>query len=198
MGFFGDLLQSVRSTPSEEGFEAYEEELEYEQRGGHSKSYDNAGNRSRGSSSQSEYYEDINQPKKAHVSALYGTSTYIEGKEDSKRLRIERPDGSKVVPLKTTNHGLKVCVMKPKTFEDSQDICDVILSNCCAIITLNTEDLPLAQRIMDFVSGAVYSLNGKLYQISEYIIFIAPENVDVSGDYSDILEQTGYNVPVLK
>ncbi|MCR5829574.1 MAG: cell division protein SepF [Lachnospiraceae bacterium] len=202
MGFFGDLLQSVRSTPSEEGFEAYEEELEYEQQQQHGKSHSksfegNNSGRSRGTS-QHDHFDDYGQPQKAHVSDFYGTSTYIEGKEDSKRLRIEHPNGSKVVPLKTTNKGSKVCVMKPKFFEDSQDICDVILSDCCAIVILNTEDLVLSQRIMDFVSGAVYSLNGKLFQISDSIVFVAPENVDVSGDYNDILEQTGYNVSLLK
>ena len=204
MGFFGDLIQHVRRPLSDEAFAEYEEELEYEQQqqagnGTRSKSYDGGYSSSRQrSSSQQDYHDDYAQPKKAHVSSEYGTSTYIEGREDSKRLRIERPDGSKVVPLKTTNHGLKVCVMKCKTFDDSQDICDVILSNCCAIVTLSDIDLALAQRIMDFVSGSVYSLNGKLYQIYDCIFFIAPGNVDVSGDYDDILEQTGYNVSLLK
>ena len=203
MGFFGDLIQHVRRPLSDEAFAEYEEELEYEQQqqagnGARPKSYESGYSSRQRSSSQQDYHDDYAQPKKAHVSSEYGTSTYIEGREDSKRLRIERPDGSKVVPLKTTNHGLKVCVMKCKTFDDSQDICDVILSNCCAIVTLSDIDLALAQRIMDFVSGSVYSLNGKLYQIYDCIFFIAPGNVDVSGDYDDILEQTGYNVSLLK
>ncbi len=206
MGFFGDLIQHVRRPLSDEAFAEYEDELEYEQQqasrgssgSSRTKSFDSSSSSSHQRSSQQDYYDDYNQPKKAHVSSEYGTSTYIEGREDSKRLRIERPDGSKVVPLKTTHHGLKVCVMKCKTFDDSQDICDVILSNCCAIVTLSDIDLALAQRIMDFVSGSVYSLNGKLYQIYDCIFFIAPGNVDVSGDYDDILEQTGYNVSLLK
>lgn len=203
MGFFGDLIQHVRRPLSDEAFAEYEEELEYQEQqqagnGARSKSFESSYSSRQRSSSQQDYHDDYAQPKKAHVSSEYGTSTYIEGREDSKRLRIERPDGSKVVPLKTTNHGLKVCVMKCKTFDDSQDICDVILSNCCAIVTLSDIDLALAQRIMDFVSGSVYSLNGKLYQIYDCIFFIAPGNVDVSGDYDDILEQTGYNVSLLK
>lgn len=199
MSFFGNLIQSVRKPITDEEFDEYDQEYDYESSqsssSGRSKSFDNGASRTR---SQQDHYDDYSQPKKAHASAEYGTSTYIEGREDSRRLRIERPDGSKVVPLKTTNHGLKVCVMKCKTFDDSQDICDVILSNCCAIVTLSDIDLALAQRIMDFVSGSVYSLNGKLYQIYDCIFFIAPGNVDVSGDYDDILEQTGYNVSLLK
>jgi len=51
--------------------------------------------------------------------------------------------------------------------------------------------------IMDFISGAVYSINGKLFQISDLIFIAAPGSVDVSGDYNDILAQTGYDVPLL-
>ena len=136
--------------------------------------------------------------KATHTQSNYGTSTYIEGSSNSKTLRMERPEGSKVVPLRTTSSGLEVCVMKPRTLEDSQDICDVLLSNCVAIINLQDNDIALSQRIMDFMSGAVYSINGKLLQISDFIFITAPGSVDVSGDYNDILAQSGFEIPMLK
>ncbi len=193
MNFFRDLIQSVKKTNPED-FDKYDEEYYEEQQ---ASSYNGRPRSSYGSvqSHQSSYQTSQHD---SHISERYGSSTYIEGREDSKRLRIERPEGSKVVPLKTTDHGLEVCIMKCNSFDESQDICDVILSNCCAIVTLSGIDLALAQRIMDFVSGSVYSLNGKLYQIHDCIFFIAPGNVDVSGDYNDILEQTGYNLSLLK
>lgn len=137
------------------------------------------------------------QRRPAHTSSNYGTATYIENKNNSKSLRMERPEGSKVVPIRTTPAGYEVCVMKPRNFEDSQDICDVLLSNCVAIVNLEDNDLTVSQRIMDFISGAVYSINGKLFQISELIFIAAPDAVDVSGDYNDILAQSGYDVPLL-
>ncbi|MBR4725788.1 MAG: cell division protein SepF [Lachnospiraceae bacterium] len=136
--------------------------------------------------------------KATHTQSNYGTSTYIEGSSNNKTLRMERPEGSKVVPLRTTSSGLEVCVMKPKSLEDSQDICDVLLSNCVAIVNLEENELALSQRIMDFISGAVYSINGKLFQISNLIFITAPGSVDVSGDYNDILAQSGFDVPILK
>lgn len=140
---------------------------------------------------------DTPQVKRAHTSSNYGTATYIESHNNKKTLRMERPEGSKVVPIKTTRDGLEVCVMKPRNFEDSQDICDVLLSNCVAIVNLEDNDITVSQRIMDFISGAVYSINGKLFQISDLIFITAPGTVDVSGDYNDILAQTGYDVPIL-
>ena len=88
--------------------------------------------------------------------------------------------------------------MKPNNFEDSQDICDVLLSNKIAIINLEELEMDVAQRIMDFISGAVYTMNGKLHEIHGYIFIASPETVDISGDYSEFIEQSGFAVPTLK
>lgn len=142
--------------------------------------------------SQSNYYS-----QKAHTASNYNSSTYIENRGSGKAIRMERPEGSKVIPIRTTQRGLEVCIMKPKNFEDSQDICDVLLSGRAAVVNLEDFDIDLAQRIMDFISGAVYSMNGKLYQISGFIFIVSPESVDISGDYNEILEQSGFEVPTL-
>lgn len=104
---------------------------------------------------------------------------------------------SKVVPIRNSARGFEVKVRKPTCFEDSQDICDVILSGCAAIINLEGFDVELAQRVMDFVSGSIYAVNGKLHQISNYIFIVSPDNVDISGDYFDILRDSGFGVPTL-
>lgn len=135
--------------------------------------------------------------QKVHSSSNYNSSTYVESRGSGKAIRMERPEGSKVIPIRTTQKGLEVCIMKPKSFEDSQDICDVLLSGRAAVVNLEGFDIDLAQRIMDFISGAVYSMNGKLYQISGFIFIVSPESVDISGDYSDILAQSGFEVPTL-
>lgn len=111
--------------------------------------------------------------------------------------RMEKTSTNKVVPIRTTPKGFEVCIMKPTTFEDSQDICDMLLSGRAAVINLEGFDVDLAQRIMDFISGAVYSMNGKLHQISSYIFIISPDTVDISGDYLDLLQSDGFEVPTL-
>lgn len=123
------------------------------------------------------------------------TTPIFEG--DSKSLRLNRPGGGKVIPITTTTMGNEVCLMKPYSFNDSQDICDVLLSSRVAVVNLEGLDMVLAQRIIDFLSGTVYAINGKLFNISSYIFILAPQNVDISGDYAEIAEQTGFDVPVL-
>ena len=56
-------------------------------------------------------------------------------------------------------------------------------------------DVELAQRIIDFTSGACYSLGGSLQQVSSYIFVLGPYNVDITGDLQNIL---GGSVPSVR
>lgn len=214
-GFFQNLLNSLKLQDDDEAFDEYEQsEKEPERKaagaersgiglGIGSKSdrierLERPRSTTAASESRPSASENSPQTKKIHSSSNYGTSTYIdESRTNGKSLRMVRPEGQKVVPLKTMRSGLEVCIIKPKTFEESQDICDVLLSECVAIVNLEGNDYALAQRIMDFISGAVYSINGKLFPISELIYILAPGNVDISGDYDDILMSSGFDVPIL-
>lgn len=123
---------------------------------------------------------------------------YSSSSNDKLRMqRNERTVNSKVVPIRTTSKGFEVCVMKPSSFEESQDICDVIISERACVINLEGFDVDIAQRVMDFVSGSIYALNGRLHQISSYIFIVSPETVDISGDYLDIIEQVKFGAPTI-
>ncbi|WP_167956502.1 cell division protein SepF [Anaerosporobacter faecicola] len=118
-------------------------------------------------------------------------------KERTQRLERERGSANKVVPIRTTAKGLEVCIMKPTSFEDSQDICDMLLTGRAAVVNLEGFDPLEAQRIMDFISGCVYAINGKLHQISRYIFIFSPDSVDISGDYLDLVPNESFGVPTI-
>jgi cell division inhibitor SepF len=109
--------------------------------------------------------------------------------------KLERSTTSKVVPIRTTTKGLEVCIMKPTSFEDSQEICDMLLTGRATVINLEGFDDKLAQRTMDFISGSVYAINGKLHRISNAIFIVSPDTVDISGDYLDLIQESGFEPP---
>ena len=88
----------------------------------------------------------------------------------------------KVVSMNRGGGSMSVSIVKPSTFEDSQEICNTLLSGHPVVVNLEGFDPADAQRIMDFISGCIYSINGKYHQISKYIFIFSPENVDISGD----------------
>ena len=122
-----------------------------------------------------------------------------KSESESRKVRALRMDraNSKIVPIKTANRNLEVCIMKPSTFADSQDICDMLLAGHAVVVNLEGFDPIEAQRIMDFISGCVYSINGRLHQISRYIFIFSPDSIDISGDYLDAVPDDGFGVPTI-
>ena len=97
-----------------------------------------------------------------------------------------RKPASNVVPMKGARSGsnMEVCLIKPTAISDSREIIDVLLSGRAVVINMEGLNLDIAQRIVDFSSGACYAMNGNLQSISKYIFIITPSNIDLSGDFS--------------
>ena len=99
---------------------------------------------------------------------------------------------SKITPMRSSrkaNQGpnMEVCVIKPSSMEDTREIADTLVDNSTVILNLEGIDVELAQRIIDFTSGACYSLGGSLQKVSSYIFVLGPYNVDITGDLQNIL-----------
>ena len=95
---------------------------------------------------------------------------------------------SKVTPMrKRSGSNMEVCVIKPVSMEDTREIADTLLSGCTVVLNLEGINVELAQRIIDFTSGACYSIDGSLQKVSSYIFILTPSSVDISGDITDIL-----------
>ncbi|NDL67938.1 cell division protein SepF [Anaerotalea alkaliphila] len=117
--------------------------------------------------------------------AKSGFKTYAGGRKSG---------GTKVVNFQA-NVQMEVVVLQPDTYDEAQEICDHIKSQRPVIINLEAMDKAIAQRIMDFVSGAVYTLNGNLQRVTNNIFIIAPENIDIAGDFREELKSNGIILP---
>ena len=76
----------------------------------------------------------------------------------------------------------KMIVYHPISYEDTQNIIDNLKSRKPVIVKMGELELDCAQRILDFMAGAVYALNGTIYKISRGIFVVAPTNYDVIGN----------------
>ncbi len=108
-----------------------------------------------------------------------------------------RTASNKVVPIRTTARGLEVCICKPKNFGDSTDACEMLLQGRAVVVNLEGIDIMEAQRIMDFISGCIFAISGKMHQISRYIFIFSPESVDISGDYLELSRDDEFGIPTL-
>lgn len=89
---------------------------------------------------------------------------------------------------------MEVVVKKPSSLEEARDIVDSLLEDHPVFLNVEGIDNYVAQRVIDFVSGACYALNGNLQKVANFIFLVTPETVDISGDLSDIMEGIGLNL----
>ncbi len=102
---------------------------------------------------------------------------------------------SKITPIKKAGtETMEVCVIKPTSMEETEEIVDTLRDNCTVVLNLEGHDVETAQRFIDFVSGASYAIDGTLRMISSYIFIITPYGVEITGDIQDIIGETAPNI----
>ena len=72
-----------------------------------------------------------------------------------------------------------------------QDICDHLQANRSIVMNVEDVEIQTAQRIVDFLSGAVYSLDGNIQKVSSGIFLATPNSVDILGDVREELQEQG-------
>ena len=145
---------------------------------------------------------DIEEEDIPVKSAAKPAAKTAAAKAAPKQEKISRPAASsKITPMRSSKRGasqapnMEVCVIKPSSMEDTREIADTLVDNSTVILNLEGIDVELAQRIIDFTSGACYSLGGSLQKVSSYIFVLGPYNVDITGDLQNIL---GGSVPSVR
>lgn len=86
----------------------------------------------------------------------------------------------KIVNIHTTTQ-LKVVVHNPDSFENAREIADHLKAKKPVVINLENVEMSIAKRIIDFLSGSVYALDGNIQKIADRIFLIAPYNVGIMG-----------------
>ena len=125
---------------------------------------------------------------------LNGTDDEVETEEYFEKEQSIETDFSvkkgKVVNINTTTQ-LKVVVVTPESFDEAKDIAEHLKQKKPGVINLEGVEKDIARRIVDFLRGAGYSLDGNIQKISPGIFLIAPYNVGIMGDFKDELRNKG-------
>lgn len=77
---------------------------------------------------------------------------------------------------------VKVIISQPNSFEQSEEICEHLKEKKSIIVNLEYVNKDVARRIIDFISGAVYALDGNIQKISNSIFLVAPYNYEITNE----------------
>jgi cell division inhibitor SepF len=119
---------------------------------------------------------------------------YVEKEEPKRQKQLQPVKSQNVVSLQsvqktvTPTKGSKVILLEPRTYSESTEIADHLKSRRAVVVNLQRIDNEQGRQIIDFLSGVVYAIGGDIQKIGMSIFLCTPDNVEVSGNISDLIQ----------
>jgi len=76
----------------------------------------------------------------------------------------------------------EVVLFHAKTFDDAAKAADELRRRKAVILNMENVDKALTRRVVDFLSGSVYALDGRVKKVAQCTYLFCPHNMDVVGD----------------
>jgi cell division inhibitor SepF len=109
--------------------------------------------------------------------------------------RLQRPQAVREVDLPAEQEGMvrtipstraatagSIHKSEPRRFNEAREIADRFKDGIPVIMNLQSTDDTIARRLVDFASGLVYGLDGKIEMVANRVYLLTPANVDVSAE----------------
>lgn len=126
-------------------------------------------------SDEEESYQDEQQPEQKR-----------EAREPWLRRRENAlVGGGDAQPVPANLASMKMIVYHPVCYDDAQTIVDNLKNRRPVIVNMEELEGSCAQRVLDFLLGAIYAINGTINKISRGIFLVAPRDVDVEDTGED-------------
>lgn len=116
------------------------------------------------------------------------TEEYVE---ESAPVRPHRQaaKSQNIVSLQSVHKASKVILIEPRSYSETPEIADHLKNRRAVVVNLQRIDREQGRQIVDFLSGAVYALGGEIQKIGSNIFLCTPDNVEVSGNISELFKE---------
>ncbi len=100
------------------------------------------------------------------------TMAYTDNKTEATRTTAPKSNGG----------AIELKVVRPESFNSVGQIADYLLNRCTVVLNLEATSKEVANRIVDFLNGVSYSIDGQIKAVANNTFIITPSNVSVSGE----------------
>ena len=83
------------------------------------------------------------------------------------------------------SEGNKMILLEPRAYSESQQIADHLKKRNTVVVNLKRVTPDQAKKIVDFLQGSIYAMNGSLQKLGGGIFLCAPNNVNIEGKITD-------------
>ena len=129
--------------------------------------------------------EPVAEPAPQPQSNRRSASTAPEPRDTNRR-----NGPAKVVNL-NNNAAMQVILVKPDRFDTVSEIADHLREKQSIVLNLESTNKDVARRLVDFLSGVAYALDGKIKKVAISTYILTPYNVEIVGDLVEELENSG-------
>ncbi|MGO4987969.1 MAG: cell division protein SepF [Gallicola sp.] len=141
-----------------------------------------------------EYYDEYEEyPEYDDYESPYKEEAVEDKMIEEDKNSYDRIKRSNIVNIKeNAQDRVKIIIHEPIHFDDAPAVLDDILSRKVAVLNLEMLELDKKRQIFDFVSGGIYSLDGKIQKVTKDIFVIAPNGIDIDGKIKDQIQSKGF------
>lgn len=92
--------------------------------------------------------------------------------------------GSQVMNMNSGKQ--EVVLFHAKAFDDAAKAADELRKRKAVILNMENVDKALTRRVVDFLSGSVYALDGSVKKVAQSAYLFCPHNMGVTGDLESL------------
>ena len=83
----------------------------------------------------------------------------------------------------------KIVLYEPRVYSDAKEVAQNLRNNKAVIINFARMDDEQARRIVDFITGTVYALNGETQRVGDKIFLATPPKFETDGNIAELVEK---------
>ena len=89
---------------------------------------------------------------------------------------------SEAISKLNSNKDSQLILFEPRAYAETQEIAKYLKNKQAVVINLHRLQKEQAKRVVDFLSGVIYAIDGDIQTIGPKIFLCAPKNISVSGN----------------
>ena len=128
------------------------------------------------------------RPARARRTSIFGNS----GAEETPSYSSGKPTGTTAFSGQVVNMGNKqeVVLFHPSSFSDASKAADDLRNRRAVIVNMENVDLARARRVVDFLSGCTYVIEGDVKKIAQATYLFCPHHMEIVGDLENLSAET--------
>ena len=106
-------------------------------------------------------------------------------------IKGDQEDGSEDINVEVKSNGNnkefknKTILVEPRAFSEAQQIADYLKGRNQVVVNFKRVTSDVSKRIMDFLNGIVYAIDGTMQKLGRGIVLCAPKGFEIEGSISD-------------